>query len=654
MKTQAKRGGERGDSLVMALVALAAGTLIVMPFLMFATARQKQSLQIQTNAHRQYASDAGAKLGLWELAYDPALRTSLGAMTGTLQSLSCPAVVYRGTTLTPTLEVVCLTADDGGSGGEGEGGGGAEGEGELLEWVIWGDSVDRSNTVQFTGSGHQVYGGVHSNNQLKIGGSGHLIYHGSSVVESVDTISVVGSGHQIIPGPATTCEVKPFPVMWDIADFQPGGRYALEALAEGKYYVHTSNWSFSGSNKTLPEGLHYCEAKANISGSGHTGRVTIVSPSTINVSGSGHEFTPYIPGLNFFSTKSSTANVVSISGSGNMGGTCYAPDGKISLTGSGGMITGAFLGNVVKISGSGAMINLAEVYIEDEGDEEGGGDELVEWALWANTELLDDAVYLYGSGHRVYGDVHSNKDIHIFGSDDDIHGDVERVGQILDEGSGNDIVPGPATVCGVGDYPVSWDVADFAPGGQYAVAAAAEGHYYAHEGYWEYCGAGLEIPEGIHYATGNVKICGSALTGNVTIVSEGEILVDGSGHSLTAYHPGLSLFSTKSSADTVAEISGSGTISMGGVVYAPNGRIRVYGSGITVGAALLGDRIEINGSAVTIDNEDGILVPGDGQGGSLCGIYDIRCTVEGSVTTARVRICEGDTVSPEILSWYVD
>jgi hypothetical protein len=150
-----------------------------------------------------------------------------------------------------------------------------------------------------------------------------------------------------------------------LADFQPGGIYANAASAQGKYTVHSGKWSVSGSGVAVPAGLHYCLDDVSISGSGVTGyNVTIVSLGKINVSGSGIQFSPYIDGLSFFSSKSTTTTtVLDMSGSGNAGGTCFAPNGKITLTGSGGDITGAFIGKLVDIAGSGATINLATVYI---------------------------------------------------------------------------------------------------------------------------------------------------------------------------------------------------------------------------------------------------------------------------------------------------
>ena len=155
-----------------------------------------------------------------------------------------------------------------------------------------------------------------------------------------------------------------YPLTWNAADFAPGGKYANAAELTDQYFVHASNWSVSGAGAKVPEGLHYCLGKASFSDAGLIGtNVTVVSEDTIEVAGAGINFTPWqgTPGITFFSTTVSSANVVSVSGAGNTGGTSYGPYGKVSITGAGGMIIGAFMGNTVAVGGAGATINLAQI-----------------------------------------------------------------------------------------------------------------------------------------------------------------------------------------------------------------------------------------------------------------------------------------------------
>jgi hypothetical protein len=285
------------------------------------------------------------------------------ANIGSAQTLAVPAEVNG---LAATVQVVALQGETSG----GEGGGGSGGGGSNVTWAIWANSQTHNNTVQITGSGHRVYGGIHSNYKIKISGSGNWVY---GPVEYVVSYSESGSGNGFTPGPPDNpvqAEVGAFPITWNIADYRPGGARAVAAGTS--YYTH-AKWTVSGSGVTITPGLHYCTGKVSFSGSGLIGaNVTVVSEDTIDVSGSGLNFSPYEPGLTFFSPKSSTANVISISGSGNnnTGGSVYAPNGKVSLTGSGGSISGVFVGDVVDISGSGATFLLADVEIPSSG---GGG-----------------------------------------------------------------------------------------------------------------------------------------------------------------------------------------------------------------------------------------------------------------------------------------
>lgn len=349
------RTDERGESLPLALIALAIGSLLIVPLLM----RVSSGLHITTRAegtiHAQYAGDAAVEYALWALTHDAELRNALVASPGAAQTLAVPEAV-NGTVASLRL-VAVETAELEGDGGTAK-----------LPYAVFGNNTSRTNTVVMSGSGHRVIGDVHSNNQIRITGSGHSV---EGLVTYSGDISVVGAGNYFIPGPPDNPRpdgVRGFPLTWDIADLAPGG--ALAEQAGALYTVHEGDWHLSGSAVVVPPGLHYCTGNVYISGSGIVGEgVTIVALGTITVSGSGMQFTPHVPGLTFYSALESSGNAISISGSGNTGGTSYAPKGTISLTGSGGTIVGAFLGDRVAIDGSGATIQLADVTLPTAGSE---------------------------------------------------------------------------------------------------------------------------------------------------------------------------------------------------------------------------------------------------------------------------------------------
>lgn len=342
---------ERGESLPLALVALAVGAILIGPLMAHLAMGLTATATIRTNLSRQYSSHAGVEFALWKLAHDAAWRQTLLDQPGTVISLTMPSTPNGET---PAVEVVCVQTETQGGGGGGQP--------ECLEWVLWAHSATATNGLVIGGSGHTINGGVHSNRDLKLNGSDHTIY---GTARYVRNLTILGSGQRIVPGPAVQTTVQDWPITWNINEFNDPSRpgsWAAKAQAEGKYYVHYGTWNVTGSGTVVPEGLHYCTGRVNFSGSGLRGHnVTVVSLNVIDISGSGLDFTPYVPGLSFFSTRTASTDVVSISGSGNTGGTVFAPNGKISLTGSGGVITGAFLGNEIDINGSGATINLTEV-----------------------------------------------------------------------------------------------------------------------------------------------------------------------------------------------------------------------------------------------------------------------------------------------------
>jgi len=223
-------------------------------------------------------------------------------------------------------------------------------------YAIYAHSEDCSKPIDWSGSGGEIVGWGHSNGKIKVSGSGHTVTGGS--FEYVTTVQETGSGHSITYVQGSVSDS--YPVVFDMDRYRPGGEAAL--AAGGQYYVHNcSKWKVSGSGKTLAEGLHYCSGKADISGSGHYGHVTIVAEGDIDVSGSGHTFQYYCDGLLFFSNyeRSGTPKcnnpTIDISGSGgSYEGICYAPNGAVEYTGSGHhVMNGSLIGWCVDISGSG-------------------------------------------------------------------------------------------------------------------------------------------------------------------------------------------------------------------------------------------------------------------------------------------------------------
>jgi Flp pilus assembly protein TadG len=227
-------------------------------------------------------------------------------------------------------------------------------------YAVWAHSQTCLNSIDWSGSGGLINGKVHSNAKVSVSGSDHTI---NGNCEYVTSYAQSGSDQHIT---YVRVSASPnYPVNFNIVDYRPGGRAALAAQAAGKYFVHTGNWSVSGSGQTIPTGLHYVTGNASFSGSGNKGTFTVVAEGTADISGSGHTFAQYIDGLFVFSNyersgaPKCTSAICNVSGSGsNYTGVIFAPKGKISFSGSGQLITrGSLIGWAVDVSGSGFTLD---------------------------------------------------------------------------------------------------------------------------------------------------------------------------------------------------------------------------------------------------------------------------------------------------------
>ena len=196
--------------------------------------------------------------------------------------------------------------------------------------------------------------------------------------------------------------------------------------------------------------------------------------------------------------------------------------------------------------------------------------------------------------------------------------------------------PGPTQISGVLPYPVDFEIADYAPGGEKALLAVSQGRYYnavtaeienkigvgwlTEQGLWN--DVTKTLAPGLYYTTADIDISASDLQGNgVTFVSaNGIVTLSGSNHNLTPWDPDqLLLFSNRQeSPDTnsvsncskeAVKLSGSAH-SWTGTVFAPRGLVEMSGStNTTLLGSLIGLTVRMNGSAlvVTYDEDSGTV-----------------------------------------------
>jgi hypothetical protein len=219
-----------------------------------------------------------------------------------------------------------------------------------------------------------------------------------------------------------------------------------------------------------------------------------------------------------------------------------------------------------------------------------------DYVIWAHSPSCDYIIDTTGQGCYFDGNVHSNDDLRVAGQGHTFAGRTEYAGDFTVNGSGHTFAYPPVQVPYEPDWPIWFNIQDYRPGGVAAVAAQDDGMYYQHIGDWQVSSSG-EIPEGLHYVSGNAKFSTSWQTGRITVVAEGTIQTSGSNSNFETYCDGLLFFAnhTSSRCNQVSlDVSGDELI-LKGILFAPNGMIDDAGSGTMFGA-MVGWNVDISGS----------------------------------------------------------
>lgn len=128
-----------------------------------------------------------------------------------------------------------------------------------------------------TGARSSFHGCVVSNADADVRGSHHVF---TRTLRHAGDLGVAGADHRLasvrLPGPVG-------PPRLDLADFAPGGAFAIEAGTD--YHTHEAGARIDFA--TLPPGLHYVEGDAHVSTGGATLQATLVALGTLEVTGSG-------------------------------------------------------------------------------------------------------------------------------------------------------------------------------------------------------------------------------------------------------------------------------------------------------------------------------------------------------------------------------
>ena len=250
-------------------------------------------------------------------------------------------------------------------------------------------------------------------------------------------------------------------------------------------------------------------------------------------------------------------------------------------------------------------------------------------AIFAGSQTCQNTIAWSGSNVSVIGGVHSNNDVKVGGSNNYVEGTLSYVSTVDPPNNPNKITynpPPPANPVQTSpqDYPVSFAIDDYAPGGAEAIAAQSAYHYCACNkmdiGWLKdnnlYDEGTKTLQDGLYYTTGEVDLSASDIFGNaVTFVARDEISLSGSTHNLGPYVDRLLFFTDKKYTqaggkqcnNAVVKISGS-VHDWSGIIYAPNGLIEMSGSSnTTLAGTLIGFTVKLSGSVLNIHYDPNLL-----------------------------------------------
>jgi len=218
-------------------------------------------------------------------------------------------------------------------------------------------------------------------------------------------------------------------------------------------------------------------------------------------------------------------------------------------------------------------------------------------ALWANATQGSGGLVWSASSSSAEGLVHSNRDLTINGSNNLLLGGTEYVRRLRVTGRKNVIDP-PATKVAPAEFPITFDIADYRPGGVVALAAGVQYYDGTTEcelyGTWKRDVHGTEIITGLHYVPCDVIISAADTTGSFTIVSEGSIQVTAARVTLgPAFTDDLLLFSNAGTNNAIL-IAGEDS-AFDGFVYTPLGSAMLAGANHYMRCGILANEIAVTG-----------------------------------------------------------
>jgi hypothetical protein len=238
-------------------------------------------------------------------------------------------------------------------------------------YAVFAGSTTCQDTLSLSGDHRTVNGNVHSNNDVKISASGTTIngvatyLHGDAPVGNITYNPSTGNPMQL-------ANSVPYPEVFEIDDYAPGGAKATLAQSQGKYHNAGSDeidylWLtlhllINPLSNTIAPGLYYTtgDIVLNDNGFNSSGATFVSRAGDVRMNGNDFSFTPWDPdGLLIFSNKNQTScsggnGVVKVNGNDHAWtGIMFAPRGPIQFNGEGisASLNGRLVGQTIDLSG---------------------------------------------------------------------------------------------------------------------------------------------------------------------------------------------------------------------------------------------------------------------------------------------------------------
>lgn len=187
------------------------------------------------------------------------------------------------------------------------------------------------------------------------------LFQNTDVVGSGLHVDVVGGCHgscSVGGNPTVNYNAAPQepPALYDTADYQPGGQYAV--LAGGNYHYFGSSQSFRGN---MAPGVYYISGDVDLRDIGSPGNlqnVSIIATGEIRLVGGAYinSYDPRMPALFSLSGNTSSGAVGSHNPDIEIHGFIYAPNGSVNISGASGALYGAIYAKEIAWSNSSAKL----------------------------------------------------------------------------------------------------------------------------------------------------------------------------------------------------------------------------------------------------------------------------------------------------------